>query len=493
MIGRPLRESTQSEIRSTRREESTAGTPFLIALLVCLMACQSSTEPRLEVDPESVDLLVRGGMVVTMDPQYTVHDPGFIAIRGGILVDLGPLEESRGLAAGRTIDASNTLILPGLINGHGHAAMTLFRGLGNDVALMEWLTQTIFPAEAKNVDPDFVYWGTLLAAREMLESGTTTFVDMYYFEDQVARATSQAGMRGILAQTVIGFPAPDYPTPEETLLATEQFIQKWKEHPLVIPALGPHAAYTNSDEILRASQALADKYDVPLVIHVSETRDELRQIEEAHGTTPIRHLEDIGLLSDRMIAAHVVWPTPEDIELLSRRGVGVIHNPESNMKLASGTAPVPEMLEAGVDVGLGTDGAASNNDLDLFQEMDSMAKLHKLVRGDPTAITARQALTAATMGSARALNLGEAIGSLEAGKKADLVILKLTGASAIPFYDPYSMAVYSLDGDDVDTVIVDGKVVVEGGNLLTIDRQELGAKVKMLQQAVMRSLTKSAP
>ncbi len=423
-----------------------------------------------------------------MDADFTVHDPGFVAVREDRIVAVGPLAEVSLYSAVRSLDVADTIVLPGLINGHQHAPMTLFRGLGSDLKLMDWLTEYIFPAESRNVDRDFVFWGALLAVTEMLESGTTTFADMYYFEEEVARATSAAGMRGILGQVIIGFPAPDYPAPEETLKGTERFIVDWKDDPLVTPAVAPHAPYTCSREVLDACRELAEKHDVPLIIHLAETRDEVRQVEENTGLRPVSYLNEIGFLVDRLIAAHVVWANEQEIRLLKEHGVGVIHNPESNMKLASGTAPVPLLLEAGVDVGLGTDGAASNNNLDLLQEADTMAKLHKHSTVDPTVIPAREALVAATIGSARALGLDAELGSLEMGKKADLVVLGLSEASAIPVYDPYALVVYSLHGSAVETVIVNGRVVVEDGRILTVDREELWRQVERLRTKVVRSL-----
>ena len=456
-------------------------------LLLTLLAV-SCASPASHESGESVDLLISGGTVVTMDADFTVYDPGFVAVREDRIVALGPLADVSRYSAVRSLEVADTIVLPGLINGHQHAPMTLFRGLGSDLKLMDWLTRYIFPAESKNVDRNFVFWGALLAATEMLESGTTTFADMYYFEEEVARAISTAGMRGILGQTIIGFPAPDYTTPEEALKGAEQFIVDWKDDPLVTPAVAPHSPYTCSREVLDACRELAEKHDVPLIIHLAETRDEVRQVEESTGFRPVTYLNEIGFLVDRLIAAHVIWAREEEIRMLQEHGVGVIHNPESNMKLASGTAPVPLLLEAGVDVGLGTDGAASNNNLDLLQEADTMAKLHKHSTGDPTVIPARVALVTATIGSARALDLEADLGSLEVDKKADLVVLGLGEASAVPVYDPYALVVYSLHGSAVETVIVNGRVVVEDGRILTVDREELWRQVERLRDKVIRSL-----
>ncbi len=455
---------------------------------ILLSACAPAAGPAAGPSQETCDLLITGRVVLTMDQQSRVHRPGYVAIRQNRIVGVGPLDEADRYWPARRMDQPRKLIMPGLINGHQHAAMSLLRGMADDLELMEWLQKYIFPAEAATVDADFVYWGTRLAVVEMLQSGTTTFADMYHFLDEVARASSELGIRVVAGQTVIGFPAPDHPTPEETLRFSSGFIERWKEHPLVIPAVAPHAPYTCTRETLVASLRLAEEHDVPVLIHLAETADEVRQIQERYGTTPVRFLSQIGFLTDRVVAAHGVWLEPEEMQLLAQAGVGVVHNPESNMKLASGVAPVVEMWKAGVDLGLGTDGAASNNNLDMFEAMDFMAKLHKLVKGDPTAVSARQVLHAATMGSARALDLDDRLGSLETGKRADLLVLDLDGASALPLYDPYSLVVYSLKGPAVDTVIIDGKVVLRQGVVTKVDRQELRGRVEQYRRQVEESI-----
>ncbi len=439
---------------------------------------------------EPVDLLITAGVVMTLDPEGNVYQPGYAAIRGNRLVAVGPAADAARYRASRIIDKPTHLLLPGLINGHQHAPMVLLRGIADDLELMDWLQRFIFPAEARNVDAQFVYWGTRLAVTEMLQSGTTTFADMYYFLDEVARAASELGMRSVAGQTIIGFPAPDHPTPEETLRFSEGFLQRWKDHPLIVPAVAPHAAYTCSTDVLLQSLALAEKYDVPVLIHLAETQDELRQIQEREGKRPVAYLQDIGFLADRLVAAHGVWLNADEIQVLKAAGVGVVHNPESNMKLASGVAPVVEMLQADLDLGLGTDGAASNNNLDMFESMDFMAKLHKLYRRDPTVVSARQVLYAATLGSARALDMDGDIGSLEAGKKADLILLSLKAANAMPLFDPYSLAVYSLKGSAVDTVVIDGKLVMENRIIPGLDTEELSGRVQQYRRQVQDSLPK---
>ena len=469
----------------------TPNTVLILLLLVSFLGCQSTPVSPGEGPGESIDLLIEGGTVLVLDEQLTVHSPGYVAIRDDRIVAVGAGDSGRRFQPQRRIDAAGEIVMPGIVNGHQHAPMVLFRGMGNDRNLMDWLNGTIFPAEAQNVNRDFVYWGTRLAALEMLRSGTTTYADMYYFEDEVARASVDAGIRVVAGQTVIGFPAPDHPKPEETLAWLETFIDEWKDHPLVIPAVAPHAPFTLSRQILEASKELADRKDVPLIIHVAETAAEVEQVKDEHdGLRAVEYLNRIGFLADRVTANHVVWAEPHEIEMLKQAEVGVIHNPESNMKLASGVAPVPAMLRAGIDLGLGTDGAASNNNLDMLQEMDSMAKLHKLVSNDPTVVTARETLFAATLGGARALNLQDRIGSLEEGKLADVIILSLNSPQGIPAADPYTTVVYSLLGDSVETVVVNGKILLDGYRFTATDEDQVYAESRRLITKVSASLSK---
>src|SRR5712691_10904177 len=318
-----------------------------------------------------VDLIIRGGTVVTMDAERRVIENGGIAVKGGRIVAVGQSAEiDRGYAAREIVDASGKVIILGLINGHTHVPMTLFRGLADDLDLQEWLTKYIFPAEAKNVTEDFVRVGTRLGLAEMIRSGTTTYCDMYYFEDAIADETSKAGMRGVLGETVIDFPVADNKTNAEVMAYVERFVKKWQGNPLVVPAIAPHAPYTVSEEHLKAMRAFSDRTGAPIVTHISETKREVDDSIKAKGASPIDYLNRIGFLNNRVIAAHVVWPTEEELGVLKRLGVGIVHNPQSNMKLASGVAPVPEMLKEDLPVGLGTDGAASNNDLNLWEEME---------------------------------------------------------------------------------------------------------------------------
>ena len=473
-----------------------AASLFVSSCLLIFLACPAPRDDEAAARPEATAatadaadaaptaLLVTGGTVVTFDADWNVYAGGAVAIAGGRIAAVGPAAEVAGAflaehPGAETIDAGDGIVLPGLINAHGHAPMTLLRGLADDLPLMRWLEEHIFPAEAAHVDEAFVRAGTRLACLEMLAGGTTTFVDMYYFEDAIAEEVERCGMRAVLGETLIDFPAPDHATWDEAVAYTRTFVERWRGHPRIVPAVAPHAPYTVSAEHLREAHALAAELDVPLVMHVAEDRSETATVRRRTGTTSLTWLDRLGILDDRLVAAHVVWPTAAEIELLAARGVGVAHCPQSNMKLAAGTAPVAALIAAGVAVGIGTDGAASNNDLDLWDEVDTAAKLAKLVAGDPTALPARQALAMATIEGARALDLDDEIGSLEAGKRADLVVVGGGGFHQAPqpaAVNPYSLLVYATRAADVETVVVDGRVVVRGGEVLTLDAAEVLAE-----------------
>jgi len=429
-----------------------------------LSACQSGKR--------SATLVVLGRSVVTEDPQGQVLSPGAVAIDGQVIVEIGAPDDILAKYAPREVlDVSDQIVLPGLINTHTHAPMVLYRGLADDLALMDWLQKYIFPAEAKTVSPEFVRVGTRLAALEMIESGTTTYADMYYFEEEIARVTRQAGLRGVLGQTIIKFPVADAQTPLEGLARAEAFIKEFSGDPLIVPAVAPHAMYTLERDTLTASAALARRYGVPVLIHLAETEDEVQQSLTAHALSPAAYLESIGFWGPRTLAAHGVWVTDDDIAVLARRGIAVSHNPESNMKLASGAAPVTKMQASGVALGLGTDGAASNNDLDMFEAMRQAAFLAKLTTRSPTALPAREALAMATIGGAKALGLDGLTGSLEPGKRADLITVGIDSARETPLYDPISHLVYVTRGTDVRTTIVNGRILMLNRRPLTLDRR----------------------
>jgi len=439
---------------------------------------------------ERVDIIVRGGTVVTMDGSSRVIENGAVAIKAERIVAVGATAEiATKYTAARTINAAGKVVMPGLINTHTHVPMVLFRGIADDLVLMEWLQKYIFPAEAKNVDEQFVRWGTRLGCLEMIQGGTTTYVDMYYFEDAIADETERAGMRAVLGETLLDFPAPDNKTWDAGIAYTEKFAAKWKGHALITPAIAPHAPYTVSTDHLKQTHLLSERFGIPLVIHVAEDPAEVKIIKERYGASSVAYLDRIGLLDERVIAAHMVWPTSDDIGTLAKRGVGVAHCPQSNMKLAAGAAPVPQMLKAGVAVGLGTDGAASNNDLNLWEEMDTAAKLHKLTSKDPTVINAREALEMGTIRGARAIHQDKEIGSLEAGKRADLIVVDMDSSHQMPVYNVYSQLVYATKASDVETVIINGRIVMENRRVLTIDERSVRAKANEYRDRIRKSLS----
>jgi 5-methylthioadenosine/S-adenosylhomocysteine deaminase len=437
----------------------------------------------------AISLVVAGGTVITENDAHTVLAPGSVAVDGTDIVEVGaPDAVAAKYQPRETVDARGQIVLPGLINTHTHAPMVIYRGLADDLALMDWLQKYIFPAEAKTVSPEMVRIGTRLAALEMIESGTTTFADMYYFEEEIARATFGAGLRGVLGQTIIQFPVADARTPAEALARAERFIREFKDNGLIVPAVAPHALYTNDKATLVASAELGRKYGVPVIIHFSETEDEVRTAREQYRMTPAAALESIGFWGPKTLAAHGVWVTDDDIAILKKHGVGIAHNPESNMKLASGAAPVTKYLAAGVSVGLGTDGAASNNDLDMFEAMRQAAFLAKLSTRDPTAVPAKTALDLATIGGAHALGMDRQVGSLEAGKRADLIVVSMREARQTPIYDPISHLVYTTRGDDVRTTIVNGKILMKDRQVRTLDKAAVIADANRLAARVREAV-----
>lgn len=438
------------------------------------------------------DLIVTAKFVVTMDGARRVIENGAIAVTGERIVAVGTRADiDKAWQPKRRLDRPDALVAPGLVNTHTHAAMSLFRGIADDLKLQDWLEKFIFPAEAKNVTADFVRAGTRLAALEMLLSGTTTFVDMYYFEEVVAEVAKEAGIRGVLGETIIGFPVADAKTPADALAYAEKFIQRYQHDSLVTPAVAPHAIYTNSDADLKSARALANKYKVPLLIHVSETKKENEDLFKKRKLTPVGLLDSLGVLDGTTVAAHCVWLTPEDRAILLKKGVGIAHNPSSNMKLASGAAPIVDFLARGIHVGLGTDGpAGSNNDFDMFEEIDLASKLQKLVTNNPEALPAKQAFAMATIEGAIVAGLGKDIGSLETGKRADLITIDLSAPNAVPMFDVYSQLVSALKGSNVIDVVINGRTVVKDKKCLTLDQKTVIAKAREYGAAVAKSLGK---
>ncbi len=439
---------------------------------------------------EPADWIWSARWVITEDPQHRVIENGAVAIRGDRILAVGTRAEIDGrFQPKQRLDRPEGIIAPGLINTHTHAAMSLFRGIADDLRLQDWLEKFIFPAEARNVSPDFVRWGTRLGCMEMLLGGTTTFTDMYYFEDVVAEVAKEAGMRGVLGETIIGFPVADNKTPAQALQFTEKYLTRFRGDPLVVAAVAPHALYTNSDETLKAARDLANRFNAPLIIHLAETKKENDDALAQRHMTPTKVLDTLGVLNGRTVAAHCVWVNEADRAILKERGVGVAHCPSSNMKLASGVAPVVQMLALDIPVGLGPDGpAGSNNDFNLFEEMDLAAKLQKVSTLDPQALPATTALEMATIRGARALGMEKEIGSLEAGKRADLITIRTDRPNAVPLYDVISQVVYALKADDVRDVMVNGKPVVRDSRILTLNEPQILQKAAEYRIKVSASL-----
>jgi len=448
---------------------------------------------REEQGKTKADLLITGDFVLTFNDKQELIENGAVAVVENSLVAVGEASVlSRNIEATDVVDGTGCLVMPGLINLHTHAAMTCFRGLADDLPLQVWLKEHVFPAEASHISEENVYWATLLAAVEMIRSGTTTFCDGYFYEDGAARAVAACGMRAVLAQGVVDFPAPgvDEPRPgvdepRINLRTAEAFVAEWQDkYPRLVPGIFCHSPYTCSPETLVGAKEICTKHGVFLQIHLAETRAEVNETQQRYGKRPVSHLQALGLLDANTLCHHAVKVNEQEIELLAESGVGVSHNPESNMKLASGVAPLPKMLAAGVKVGLGTDGCASNNNLDLLQEMDTAAKLHKVKQNDPALSSALQVATMATNGGADALGLAEVVGALEPGKKADIITIDLNQPHLTPMYDPCSHLVYSARGADVRDVIIDGRVVMLQRRLLHIDEQEAMARVREIADAI---------
>lgn len=459
---------------------------FLVSLVVL-----SFSMPVIGQAAQRVDLLIVGGTVVTMDGGRRVIEDGAVAIKGGVIEAVGTRKEiTAGFRGRRVINAAGKAVIPGLVNTHTHIPMVMFRGISDDLDLNDWLTQFIFPAEAKNVNEAFVRAGTRLGLAEMIRGGTTTYCDMYYFEDAIAEETKKAGVRGVLGQTIIQFPVADAKTPEEAMALTERFIKRWQNDSLITPAAAPHAPYTLTTDHLKSIKEQSDRLNSTVVIHVAETKKERDDILAQYGKTPVEYLDSFGFLNERTIAAHSVWLTQNEIEIYKRRGVGSAHCPQSNLKLASGIAPIPAMLTADVAVGLGTDGAASNNDLNMWEEIDTAAKFHKQFANNPKTLPAEQAFEMATIRGARALKLDKLVGSIELGKRADIAIVDLDGFHQLPSYNIYSSLVYSTKASDVRTVLIDGRVVMLDRRLMTLNENAIKIEAQRYRGQILKSLEK---
>jgi 5-methylthioadenosine/S-adenosylhomocysteine deaminase len=439
--------------------------------------------------PTTCDLLLTNAHVLTMDDAFTAYTSGFVAIAGSSILAVGASAQAAEYQAAETIDCRGRVIMPGLVNAHTHAPMTMLRGLADDLRLDVWLMGYMMPVERAFVQPDFVALGTSLACAEMIRSGTTCFADMYYFEESVAEAAAAAGLRALCTQTVLKFPTPDAASFEDSLARAREFITAWKGHPLIVPGPAPHAPYTCTTEILRACAELASEFDVPLHTHLAETAFEVEQSRKEHGMPVIPWVKKQRLFDARVLAAHCVHVDEGEIRALSDARAGVAHNPTSNLKLGSGIAPVAKMLDLGVNVGIGTDGCASNNDLDMFEEMRLAALLAKGAGADPTALPARQALAMATRIGARAMHFGDITGSLEPGKRADLIVINLDQTHNTPRFQRdanavYSQIVYASKSTDVADVMCHGKWLMRDRRLLTLDEDALHAAARDLARRI---------
>jgi 5-methylthioadenosine/S-adenosylhomocysteine deaminase len=432
-------------------------------------------------DYHEPDIIIEGGTLITMVDGESPVDNMRIIIRENRIFDIVSSDIRPCPKAVEIIDAGNCLIMPGLINSHSHLAMTLFRGYADDLPLNDWLYKKIFPAEASHLDPENVYWGSLLGCMEMIASGTTGLIDGYFFQDATARAVQDAGLRALVAQGVIDYPAPGVPDPEKNLIAGREFIERWLNvSDLITPGLFCHSPVTCSADTLRGAMDISMEYLLPIQIHLSETTYEVEEIIKRTGQRPVPYLKGLGMLKKSLIAAHSIHLNDNEIDLLCGAGVSIVHAPESNMKLASGVARIPEMLRRGMTVGIGTDGCASNNNLDLFKEMDSAAKLGKVFTGNPVNMDARTVLKMATSHGARIMGLENETGTIEKGKKADIIVVDLNSPHMVPLYNPLSAMVYSAEGSDVRDVIVNGKILMKGRKFQTLDQEKVMERVRAI-------------
>ena len=432
------------------------------------------------------DFIIKADYLLTMEGDLSVINNGAVAVHGDTIAAVGTYDDIRqSYTSDNIIDGKDKVLMPGLINTHTHAAMVYFRGLADDLPLMEWLEKHIWPAEFKWLTAEFVDDAIELACLEMLKSGVTTYADMYLYQGIAARKVEKIGMRGLLCSGIIDFPWRDYAqSADDYFIKGEEHIRNWKENALITPGIAPHATFTCSPENYSRARELADKYNVHLHTHLAETEFEVAQCKERYNRTPVEHLDAIGFLSDKVSAAHCVWLTDKEIEILAERKVGVSHCMESNLKLASGFAPVPKLLNAGVKVGLGTDGAASNNDLSILGEMSSAAKVHKAVSRDATVVDSKTALLMATQNGADIIGLGDKVGSISVGKKADLVMANLNKPHLSPMYDIYSHVTYCMHPSDIVTVMVNGKILIDHGTPTTLDESEVLSKASSWQEKI---------
>ncbi len=456
---------------------------FVLGVLV-------SSPSALSTPAQQADLIVYGDYVLTMDPAQPRLNDAAVVVQGDVIVDIGIRADiERNWRAQATIDGAGRVLMPGLVNGHTHSAMTLFRGMVDDLDLMTWLNVYVFPMEGRFVTPEFVRVGAELACWEMIRGGTTTFVDMYFYPDEIAAVVERCGLRAVVGAPHIDFPSPGFKGWEDSFAAADDFVRRWQgRHPRITPAFAPHAPYTVSPQHLQATVARAAARGAPISMHLAEAPAESEYLQEQFSTSPVQHVADLGMYDAALIAAHMVQLDAADIALTASAGIGAIHNPTSNMKLGAGIAPVSAMLAAGVNVGLGTDGAASNNDLDLWEEVRMAALLHKAASGDPTALPAGQALAMATRLGAAAIRKGDEIGQLKVGMQADMIQLDVTQTRHLPLYDVESHLVYVLDSNDVQTTVVAGRILMRDRKVLTIDESSLRAQVTAVSDRIRGAL-----
>jgi 5-methylthioadenosine/S-adenosylhomocysteine deaminase len=436
---------------------------------------------------EKADLLISAKIVLSLETDAILTEAG-VVIKGDNIISIDKLSHLlKSFLPKKHLHYKHGLIMPGLINGHTHIPMTLFRGLADDVPLMEWLTHYIFPLE-QHLKPQWVYWGALLGCAELIMSGTTCFCDMYPFGDEVAKAADRAGLRAIVGEALYDFPSPNYGSIEKGFIYVQNLIKKWSNHPRISIAIVPHAIYTCSPNVLISAKKISEKYATLYTIHLSETKSEVEETRKKYNLTPIEYMAKLNILDNAVIAKHCVWLEENDINLLKKHQVKVIHNPESNLKLGAGIAPIPRLLSEGITVGLGTDGPASNNDLDMFLEMDTTAKIHKLKEANPTVMPAREVLSMAIIGGARALGMEKQIGTLSPGKKADLIVIDLNKPHLMPLYNPISQLIYAANGQDVLTTVVNGKILMEDRRLLTLDLDEIYSHINNIKKEIQTIL-----
>ncbi len=421
------------------------------------------------------DILIHNGVIVTVNPDMEIIEDGIVCISGETIARVEARSGDEPLPGAKTtIDANRGIIMPGLVNAHTHMPMTLFRGLADDLPLMEWLNDHVFPAEANHVHPENVRIGARLACAELVLSGATTCCDGYFLEDQVAEVVRDFGMRAVVGQGVIDFPAPGVPDPARNISAAVDFVERWMgASSRITPSIFCHSPYTCSARTLKAAKAAASERGLVFQIHAAETKSEREQILSEHALSPIQYLDRLGVLDEKTLLVHCVWVDEADVELMAKRKAKAIHCPESNMKLGAGVAPIPTMMSGGVVVGLGTDGCASNNDQDLLREMDTAAKVHKAAALDPTVMRAEDVLKMGTISGARAIGLDASIGSLEPGKQADVIILDIRKPHLTPMYNPASHIVYAAVGSDARDVVAAGKILVRDGKLLSMDLDDV--------------------